>query len=132
MGYRNWRQRWCKKEGNKVLGKEKRDKNPTFSTFFGSVTFNVLNIGFLSHFSFPKTLLPSFLHHVYPNSYIPPTFSVRECFSLLVYPFELSAILFCMPSSGLNLPFAADIFRFGILIICEWINTTYHLIIYVH
>ena len=23
VGYRNWRQRWCKKEGNKVLGKEK-------------------------------------------------------------------------------------------------------------
>ena len=21
VGYRNWRQRWCKKEGNKVLGK---------------------------------------------------------------------------------------------------------------
>ena len=23
VGYRNWRQRWCKKEGNKVLGKDK-------------------------------------------------------------------------------------------------------------
>ena len=23
VGYRNWWQRWCKKEGNKVLGKEK-------------------------------------------------------------------------------------------------------------
>ena len=23
VGYRNWRQRWCKKEGNKILGKEK-------------------------------------------------------------------------------------------------------------
>ena len=23
VGYRNWRQRWCKKEGNEVLGKEK-------------------------------------------------------------------------------------------------------------
>ena len=22
-GYRNWRQRWCKKEGNKVLGNDK-------------------------------------------------------------------------------------------------------------
>ena len=21
VGYRNWRQKWCKKEGNKVLGK---------------------------------------------------------------------------------------------------------------
>ena len=23
VGYRNWRQRWCKKEGNKVFGKQK-------------------------------------------------------------------------------------------------------------
>ena len=23
VGYRNWRQRWCKKEGNKVLGGQK-------------------------------------------------------------------------------------------------------------
>ena len=23
VGCRNWRQRWCKKEGNKVMGKEK-------------------------------------------------------------------------------------------------------------
>ena len=23
VGYRKWRQRWCKKEGNEVLGKEK-------------------------------------------------------------------------------------------------------------
>ena len=23
VGYRNWKHRWCKKEGNKVLGKDK-------------------------------------------------------------------------------------------------------------
>ena len=39
VGYRNWRQRWCKKDGNKVVGKEKCDKNPIFSTSFGSATF---------------------------------------------------------------------------------------------
>ena len=26
VGYRNWRQRWCKNEGNKVLGKENETK----------------------------------------------------------------------------------------------------------
>ena len=26
MGYRNWRQRWCKKEGNKVLEKKNETK----------------------------------------------------------------------------------------------------------
>ena len=43
MGYRNWRQRWCKKEGNKVLGKE---------LLLVLLHLHVLNIGFLSHFSF--------------------------------------------------------------------------------
>ena len=36
---------------------------------------HVLNIGFLSHFSFPKTLFPSFLHHLclqflYPTNFL--------------------------------------------------------------
>ena len=39
VGYRNRRQWWCKKEGNKVLGKEKLDKTPIITTSFGSVTF---------------------------------------------------------------------------------------------
>ena len=44
----------------------------------------VLNIGFLSHFSFPKTLFYSFLHHHYLQFLYPTHFLVRECFSLLV------------------------------------------------
>ena len=44
---------------------------------------HALNIGLLSHFSFTKTLFPSFLH-LASNSHIPPTLSFRECFSLLV------------------------------------------------
>ena len=44
----------------------------------------VLNIGFLSHFSFPKTLFPFFLHHHCLQFLYPTNFFVRECFSLLV------------------------------------------------
>ena len=43
----------------------------------------MLNIGFLSHFSFPKTLFPSFLHHHCLQFLYPTNFLVRECFSLL-------------------------------------------------
>ena len=32
VGYRNWRQRWCKKEGNKGFWKRKMRQNPIFST----------------------------------------------------------------------------------------------------
>ena len=74
VGYRNWNHKWCR---NKVFGKEKWDKNPIFSTSFGSV-------GFLSHFSFPKTLFPPFLHHLYLQFLYSTNFLVRECFSLLV------------------------------------------------
>ena len=52
----------------------------------------VLNIGLLSHFSFPKTLFPSFLHHLCLQFLYPTNFLVRECFSLLVYichPFSI-------------------------------------------
>ena len=52
MGYRNWRQRWCKTEGNKVFGKEKIDKNPIFSTSFGSVTFTRAKYRIFVSFSF--------------------------------------------------------------------------------
>ena len=67
MVYRNWRQWWCKKEGNKVTEPKE-----------------VLNIGFLSHFPFPKTLFPSFLHQHCLQFLYPTNFLVRECFSLLV------------------------------------------------
>ena len=49
VGYRNWRQRWCKKKGNNVLhGKRK-------ILYLAHVNITepkeMLNIGFLSHFS---------------------------------------------------------------------------------
>ena len=44
----------------------------------------VLNIGFLSHYPFLKTLFPSFLHHHCLQFLYPTNFLVRECFSLLV------------------------------------------------
>ena len=44
----------------------------------------VLNIGFLSHFTFLKTLFPSFLHHFCLQFLYPTKFLVKECFSLLV------------------------------------------------
>ena len=51
VGYRNWRQRWCKKERNKVLGKQ----NETRILYLAHVNVTepkeVLNIGFLSHFN---------------------------------------------------------------------------------
>ena len=77
VGYRNRRQRWCKKEGNNETG-----KNPIFSTCKLTEPKEVLNIGFLSHFSFPKTLFPSFLHHLCLQFLYPTNFLVRECFSL--------------------------------------------------
>ena len=64
VGYRHWRQRWCKKEGNKVLGKENETKILYLVLLLVLLHLHVLNIGFLSHFSFPKTLFPSFLHHL--------------------------------------------------------------------
>ena len=45
---------------------------------------HVLNIEFLSHFPFPQTLFPSFLHHRWLQFLYPTNFLVRECFSLLV------------------------------------------------
>ena len=87
MGYRNWRQRWCKKEGNKVLGKENETKFLYFALLLVLLHLHVLNIGFLSHFSFPKTLFPSFLHHLCLQFLYPTNFLVRECFSLLVSSF---------------------------------------------
>ena len=44
----------------------------------------MLNIGFLSHYPFLKTLFPSFLHHLCLQFLYPTNFLVRECFSLLI------------------------------------------------
>ena len=38
---------------------------------------------FCLHFSFPKTLFPSFLHHFYPQFLFPPTFSLENVFRYL-------------------------------------------------
>ena len=48
------KQRWCKKEGNKVLGKYLAHVNVTEPK-------EVLNIDKNPHFSFPETLFPSVL-----------------------------------------------------------------------
>ena len=83
MGYRNWRQGWCKKEGTRFLEKENETKI-LYLALFRLLHVHVLNRGFLSHFPFPNTLFPSFLHHLCLQFLYPTNFLVRECFSLLV------------------------------------------------
>ena len=80
VGYRNRRQTWCKKEGNKVLGKTNQTKILYLAYVNVTEPKEVLNIGFLYHFSFPKTLSLS-LHHF--NSYILPTFLFENVFLYL-------------------------------------------------
>ena len=82
MEYRNWRQWWCKKEGNKEKGNE--TKILYLVLLLVLLHLHVLNIGFLSHYPFLKTLFPSFLHHLCLQFLYPTNFLVRECFSLLV------------------------------------------------
>ena len=47
MGYRNWMQRWCKKEENKGLGKENETKILCLAHVNVTEPKEVLNIGFL-------------------------------------------------------------------------------------
>ena len=47
MGYRNWRQWWCKKEGNKVLKKGNETKILYLARVDVTEPKEVLNIGFL-------------------------------------------------------------------------------------
>ena len=54
------------------------------SWFASIATAIAFNVGLLSQFSFPKTLSPSFLHHLCLQFLYPTNFLVRECFSLLV------------------------------------------------
>ena len=84
MGYRKWRQNWCKITGNKVLGKKNETKILCLAHVNVTVPKEVLDLGFLSHFSFPKTLFPSFVHHFASNSYTPPTFSLENVFLYLL------------------------------------------------
>ena len=84
VGYRNCRQKKGREQG---FGKRKvRQKSYIYSIFwFCYIYMHVLNIGFLSHISFPKTLISSFLHHFASNSYIPPTFSLENVFLYLLH-----------------------------------------------
>ena len=111
VGYWNWRQWWCKKEGNKVLRKGNETKILYLALLLVLLHLHVLNIGFLSHYPFLKTLFPSFLHHHCLQFLYPTNFLVRECFSLLV-----SSILLILasvpppppPPPRLQLPSRAD------------------------
>ena len=67
-----------KRKGTRLLEK----KNETKILYFGSVILHALNIGYLSHFYFPKALFPSFLHHF--CLCIPPTFSLENVFLYLL------------------------------------------------
>ena len=66
---------WEKKNETKIL---------YLALLFVQLHLHMLNIGFLCNFSFPKTLFPSFLHHLYFQFLYPTHFLVIECFSLLV------------------------------------------------
>ena len=89
--YRNWRQWWCK--GTRFWKKENETKILYLAFLFVLFHLHVLNIGFLSHFPFPKTLFPSFLHHHCLQFLYPTNFLVREWFSLLVFPLFLILLL---------------------------------------
>ena len=54
------------------------------STSFDYVTFTRAKYRILYHFSFPKTLFSSFLHHHCLQFPYPTNFLVRKCFPLLV------------------------------------------------
>ena len=113
VGYRNWRQRWCKKEGNKKINDT---KNPIFSTSFGSVTFTRAKYRICSIiYLFPKPCFLPFYTTFASNSY-PTNFLVRECFSLLVsLIFSLSLFIdyyywqIAPPPPPLQLPSRADV-----------------------
>ena len=53
----------------------------------------MLNIGFLCHFSFPKTLFPSFLHHLCLQFLYPTTFLVRLTLHLSIACTDLLLVL---------------------------------------
>ena len=54
VGYRNWRQRSCKKVGNKVLGKKNETK---IYSSFGSVTFTGNKYRIFVSFFFSQNLV---------------------------------------------------------------------------
>ena len=57
---------------NKVLRKGNEIKILYLALLLVLLHLHVLNIGFLSHYPFLKTLFPSFLHHLLPPIPISP------------------------------------------------------------
>ena len=88
MGYRNWRQRWCKKEGNKVLRKGK-----ILHLAHVNVTEpkEVLIIGF---FLFSKPCSPSFYTTFAPIP-IPHQLSRQRIFTCFLYFFYYHFLFYC-------------------------------------
>ena len=58
VGYRNWRQRWCKKEGNKVLGKGIYETKTLFRTCKCNRTKRNAKYRIFVSFSFSQNLVP--------------------------------------------------------------------------
>ena len=85
VGYRNWRQKWCgvKRKGTRFWVKDSKTKILYLALLLVQLHLHVLNIGFLSHYPFPKTLFCCFLHHFCLQFLYPTNFLVRERFSLL-------------------------------------------------
>ena len=86
VGYRNWRKSGVKRKGTRFWEKENETKFLYLARVNVTEPKEVLNINFkfLYHILFPKTLFPSFIHHLFLQFLYPTNFLVRECFSLLV------------------------------------------------
>ena len=64
-------------------GKEIETK-PIFSTCKCNRTKTSAKYRFVSHFHFPKTSFPYFLHHLCLQFLYPITFLIEECFPLVI------------------------------------------------
>ena len=106
MGYRNWRQWWCKKEGNKVFGKEK----PVFSRCNRTKKYNTALFYFsqkikIKNFLSPKPCFRFFLNYLclqslYPTKVLIEAFSLENGIHLLYLSSGLItwAIIHCLIS----------------------------------
>ena len=56
---------------------------PNLALILVLLHLHVLNIGFLSHYPFLKTMFPSFLHHHCLQFLYPPSFSLENVFLYL-------------------------------------------------
>ena len=86
-----------KRKGTRFWEKENDTKILYLAFLLVLLHLHVLNIGFLYHFPFPKTLFPSFLHHHCLQFLYPTNCLVRECF---LYLFPLFLILLSMISAN--------------------------------